>query len=95
MNSAPNNYQQIIQDVLKGFRDIANIVDDLTVHCKGIDEHVERLFAVLEGLRKVAYQGSPSPDTNRPAMALIRAKKRLWPYKMLDRLETSVKSARS
>ena len=40
-------YQQIIRDVLRGCDGVINIVDDLVIHGKGIEQHDERLFVVL------------------------------------------------
>ena len=37
--SAPEKYQQIVNDVLRGFPVVANIADNLIIHCKGIEEH--------------------------------------------------------
>ena len=50
VTSAPEKYQQIIRDVLRGF---ANIADDRIVHGKGVDEHERRLFTVLDRLSDV------------------------------------------
>ena len=40
-------YQQIIREVLRGREGVINIVDDLVIHGKGIEQHDERLFVVL------------------------------------------------
>ena len=53
VTSAPEKYQQIIRDVLKGCTGVANISDDLIVHGKDIEEHDVRLFAVLGRLSEV------------------------------------------
>ena len=53
VTSAPEKYQQIIRDVLKGCAGVANIADDLIVHGKDIEEHDVRLFAVLDRLSEV------------------------------------------
>ena len=45
-------YQQIIRDVLRGCEGVINIVDDLVIHGKGIEQHDERLFVVLNKLVK-------------------------------------------
>ena len=37
--SAPEKYQQIVRDVLRGFPGVANIADNLIIHCKGVEEH--------------------------------------------------------
>ena len=42
-----NMYQQIIRDVLRGCEGVINIADDLVIHGKGIEQHDERLFVVL------------------------------------------------
>ena len=50
VTSAPEKYQQVIRDVLRGCEGVANIADDLVVHGKGVEEHDRRLFAVLDRL---------------------------------------------
>ena len=45
--SAPEKYQKIVKDSLSGCEGVANIADDLIVHGKGMKEHDERLYAVL------------------------------------------------
>ena len=45
---SPEKHQQVICDVLRGSEGVANIVDDLVVHGKGVEEHDRRLFVVLE-----------------------------------------------
>ena len=51
--SAPEKYQQIVRDVLRGCEGVANIADDLIIHGNGVEEHDKRLFAVLDRLRQV------------------------------------------
>ena len=51
VTSAPEKYQQIIGDVVRGYAGVANIADDLIVHGCGVEEHDKRLFAVLDRLR--------------------------------------------
>ncbi|PFX23119.1 Transposon Tf2-6 polyprotein [Stylophora pistillata] len=53
VTSAPEKYQQIIRDVLRGCAGVANIADDLIVHGGDVEEHDKRLFAVLDRLSKV------------------------------------------
>ena len=53
VTSAPEKYQQIIRDVLRGCGRVANIADDLIIHGNGVEEHDRRLFAVLQMLREV------------------------------------------
>ena len=53
VTSAPQKYQQVIRDVLRGCQGVANIADDLFVHGKGVEEHDSRLFAVLDRLIEV------------------------------------------
>ena len=53
ITSAPEKNQQIIADVLKKCRRVANIADDLIVHGRDMEEHDRRLFAVLDVLREV------------------------------------------
>ena len=53
VTSAPEKYQQIIRDVLRGCEGVANIADDLVIHGNGVEEHDKRLFGVLDRLREV------------------------------------------
>ena len=53
MTSALEKYQQIVRDVLRGCPGVANIVDDLIIHGKGIEVHELCLFAVLDRLSEV------------------------------------------
>ena len=53
VTSAPEKYQQIIRDVLRGCAGFANIADDLIVHGCDVEEHDKRLFAVLDRLSEV------------------------------------------
>ena len=45
--SAPEKYQKIVKDLLSGCKGVANVTDDLILHGKGVREHDERLYAVL------------------------------------------------
>ena len=51
VTSAPEKYQQIIRDVLRGCEGVVNIADDLIIHGEGVEQHDERLFAVLDRLK--------------------------------------------
>ena len=51
MSFAPEKYQQIVTDVLRGCEGVANIADDLVIHGNGVEEHDKRLFGVLDRLR--------------------------------------------
>ena len=53
VTSAPERYQQIIRDVLRGCEGVANIADDLLIHGNGVEEHDKRLSGVLDRLREV------------------------------------------
>ena len=53
ITSAPEKYQQIIGDVLRTCKGVANIADDLIVHGRNLEEHDQRLFAVLNVLKEV------------------------------------------
>ena len=53
VTSAPEKYQQIIRDVVRGCTGVANIAHDLIVHGCGVEEHDKRLFAVLDKLSEV------------------------------------------
>ena len=50
--SAPENYQKIVKDVLRECKGAANIEDDVVVHGRGVKEHDENLFAVLNRLKE-------------------------------------------
>ena len=50
--SAPEKYQKIVKDSLSGCEGVANIADDLIVHGKGMKEHDERPYAVLNRIRE-------------------------------------------
>ena len=43
MSSAPEKYQQVIQQTLKGIEGVHNISDDIIVHGATHDQHDERL----------------------------------------------------
>ena len=51
ISSAPEKYQRIISDVIRGCKGVANIADDLIVHGKDAREHDKNLHAVLQRLR--------------------------------------------
>ena len=53
VTSAPEKYQQIIRDVLRGCGRVENIADDLIIHGSGVKEHDRRFFVVLDRLREV------------------------------------------
>ena len=53
VTSAPEKYQQIVRDVLRGCPGVANIADDLIIHGKRVEEHDQCLFAVLDRLSEV------------------------------------------
>ena len=53
VTSAPEKYQQIVRNVLRGCAGVANIADDLIVHGKDVVDHDRCLFAVLDRLSKV------------------------------------------
>ena len=53
VTSAPEKYQQVIKDVLRGCAGVANIADDIIIHGKDIEEHDRRLYAVLDRLSEV------------------------------------------
>ena len=48
VTSAPEKYQPIIRDILRGYEGVVNTADDLIIHGEGIEQHDERLFAVLD-----------------------------------------------
>ena len=50
--SAPEKYQQIIRDILRGCNGVANIADDIIVHGRDLKEHDQNLFKVLDRLRE-------------------------------------------
>ena len=50
--SVTEKYQKIVKDLLSFCEGFANIADDLIVHGKGVKEHDERLYAVLNRIRE-------------------------------------------
>ena len=52
VSSAPEKYQKVISDVIRGCRGVANITDDLIVHGVNLEEHDQNLHAVLQRLRE-------------------------------------------
>ena len=52
ISSAPEKYQKIISDVIRGCNGVANIADDLIVHGADLEEHDRNLHAVLQRLRE-------------------------------------------
>ena len=52
MNSAPENYQHIIIQVVSEIDGVQNIADDLIVHGKIIEEHDQSLHKVLQRLEE-------------------------------------------
>jgi hypothetical protein len=59
ISSAPEKYQKIIQDVLRSCQGVLNMADDIVVHGTSMDEHNERLFAVLARLQEVGFTLNP------------------------------------
>ena len=68
MTSAPEKYQQIIRNVLRGCEGVINIADDLAINGNDVEQNDERHFVVLIRLKEVgltlngikvssAYQG--------------------------------------
>ena len=53
VTSALEKYQQIVRDGLRGCPGVSNIADNLIIHGKGIEEHDQCLFAVLDRLSGV------------------------------------------
>jgi len=53
VTTAPEKYRQIVKDVLRGCAGVANIVDDLIIHSKDVEENDRCLFAVLDRLSEV------------------------------------------
>ena len=53
VTSAPEKYQQIVRDALRGCPGVANIADNLIIHGKGVEEHGRCLLAVLDRLSEV------------------------------------------
>ena len=51
VTSAPEKYQQIIRDVLRGCDGVVNIADDLVIHGKDLEQHDERFFTVIDRLK--------------------------------------------
>ena len=53
VTSAPENYQQIIRDALRGCEGVINITDDVAIHGNDVEQNNERLFVVLNRLKEV------------------------------------------
>ena len=53
VTSAPEKYQQIIRDVLRGCEGVINITDDVAIHGNDVEQNNERLFVVLNRLNEV------------------------------------------
>ena len=53
VTSAPEKYQQIIRDVLRGCEGVINITDDVAIHGNDVEQNNERLFVVLNRLKEV------------------------------------------
>jgi len=53
VTSAPEKYQQIVRDVLRGCPGVVNISDNLIIHGKSVEEHNRCLSAVLDRLSEV------------------------------------------
>ena len=49
----PKKNKKILQDVLRCCEGVINIADDLVIHGKGIEQHDESLFVVLNQLKEV------------------------------------------
>ena len=49
----PPKKKKIVQDVLRGCEGVINIAVDLVIHGKGIEQHDESLFVVLNQLKEV------------------------------------------
>ena len=47
-----SNYQKIVKDVLRDCKGAVNIADDVIVHGRGVKEHDENLFTVLNRLKE-------------------------------------------
>ncbi len=52
ITSAPEIYQKIIQDMLRGCKGTANIADDVIIFGRNMKEHDENLFAALDRIRQ-------------------------------------------
>ena len=52
ISSAPEKYQKIVSDVIRGCNGVANIADGLIVHGADLEEHDRNSHAVLQRLRE-------------------------------------------
>ena len=52
ISSAPEKYQQVIQQTLQGIEGVHNISDDIIVHGATHDQHDERLRKVMMRVRE-------------------------------------------
>jgi len=71
VTSAPGKYPQVIHDVLRGCKGVANIADNLAVHGKGIEEHDRRLFAVLGRLSEVGCRTRIAADASPVGLGAV------------------------
>ncbi len=51
LSSAPEKYNKIVRDVLRGCEGVANIADDIIIHGRGIEQHDQRLFRALKKIQ--------------------------------------------
>lgn len=52
INAAPEAYHKVIEDVVKECPGVTSIADDMVIYGCGVREHDERLFVVLDTLRR-------------------------------------------
>ena len=59
VSSAPEKYQKVMTDILRGLKGVINISDDLVCHGKNIQEHDQNLFALLKRLTEKGITLNP------------------------------------
>ena len=93
VSSAPEKYQKVTTDILRGVPRVANIADDLVVYSKDIEEHDGNLFALLQQLKdKCLTFNSEKCQFHMSGLTCFKhklssdgfhpVKKRLLPFKM-------------
>ncbi|KAI8506116.1 hypothetical protein Bbelb_164690 [Branchiostoma belcheri] len=59
ISSAPEKYQQLVKEVLRGCEGVANIADDVIIHGRGNREHDERLHHALDKIQQAGLTVNP------------------------------------
>ncbi|CAH1255636.1 RTL1 [Branchiostoma lanceolatum] len=59
ISSAPEKYQQLVKEVLRGCEGVKNIADDVIVHGRGDEEHDKRLHHALDKIQQAGLTVNP------------------------------------